>query len=292
MAQRRSLTPPPYHSSPLLSLHSTCLQPQPSPEPRSLSPKINSTIFKNPKFNNFVLQSGVQTRHPYDSPPAVPACLPSLRVSSSPGTGRTARELGPAKTFFPCILHPLLPLSAVTLTSRQLLQLQAPSCLRFTIYRQEGHSCWKSRAQTPEAMPSLLPLLASWEPAAKLLEARLPLTHAVPGRNPTQGLPSLWAAPLHRQLLAQAHLGCPAGPPGTVSPFSSAAHTPWQPQLQFHHNSLTASVPVPAGSRPQRCRGEEGEGSSELLLLFPTSMCAGSTSGETVLHSSSLFSGC
>lgn len=38
---------------PLLHLHSACCHP--TPEPRSLSPKIHSTIFKYPKFNTFVL---------------------------------------------------------------------------------------------------------------------------------------------------------------------------------------------------------------------------------------------
>lgn len=104
--------------------------PQPSPEPRPLSCNINSATFNYQRFNNFVL-------HFIWGPEQAPPQLPSRchRPSSLPQpslfarTGRTDPELDPAKTFFPRILRPLLPLSAVTLASRQPqpLQPQAPS---------------------------------------------------------------------------------------------------------------------------------------------------------------------
>lgn len=131
MAQRRSLTPPPYHSSPLLSLHSTCLQPQPSPEPRSLSPKINSTIFKNPKFNNFVLQSG-----PDQTPLRLPSCCPCL--SSQPQSLFFARNRSHCSGTGSCqdifSLHP--PSPAPTLCCHPYIQttFAAPGSLLPALY--------------------------------------------------------------------------------------------------------------------------------------------------------------
>lgn len=108
----------------------------------------------------------------------------------------------------------------------------APGSLLPALYHSQAGMMLISEEQSssPEAMPLLPPLPASWAPTARLLEVRLPSRHAVPGRNPTQGLLSLPAAPLHWKLLVQACLGCPEGlqalcllppllptPPGSLS---------------------------------------------------------------------------